>query len=445
MPDSLRHVSIHCAPPGRPDQGATVDLSLPSALTVAELLPWIVDAFAAGDGTSCGWQLTHLGGARLDESTTLAQNDIRDGDLLVLTAAVDRPRPTRPVIAALGADSPGDGEPAGLRIAGGLWACTVGLLALTWTGLHSDGSGRIAAAAVAAVAVTLVAVIAAHLGLDATVVATLDLAAVAAAAAVGFLVVPAGPAPANFFLAAVAAGTLGAVLIRISDCGTEILLAVVTVAAVVAVATAGAVLWPMPAAAVGAVIGASGVGLLALTPRLSIALAGLTPQPPETDPATPDDDPPDAEDRAAGGHRNLVGLVLGCSAAAALGTGVLARSALGHVRAVDVGFAAAVGLALLLRSRTYASGRCRTGPIIGGFCALTAAFVLAVSWAPGPGSWAGIGAVTAGVAVLWPVTVHNPMAARLADAVEYGALAAVAPLACWLAGAFDLVRDLVVR
>ncbi|MEX3648732.1 type VII secretion integral membrane protein EccD, partial [Mycolicibacterium porcinum] len=75
----------------------------------------------------------------------------------------------------------------------------------------------------------------------------------------------------------------------------------------------------------------------------------------------------------------------------------------------------------------------------------TAAFILVVAWAPAYGSWAGVLAVAAGIAVVWPVTVQSPMAARLADVIEYGALAAVVPLACWLAGAFHLFGDLGLR
>ncbi len=138
-------------------------------------------------------------------------------------------------------------------------------------------------------------------------------------------------------------------------------------------------------------------------------------------------------------------LVAGCSAAAALGTTVLALTGAQRVTAVEVVFAAVVGVALLLRARTYASGHCRTATAICGFLSLTAAFALMVAWDPTRGSWAGILAVSAGMAALWPVTVQSPMAERLADAVEYSALAAVVPLACWLAGVFDLVRDLGLR
>ncbi|WP_273732903.1 type VII secretion integral membrane protein EccD [Mycolicibacterium septicum] len=448
MPNSLRHVSIHCGTSAEAGGAATVDLALPAAMTVGELLPWIVDALGAGDGTPRQWQLTHLGGRRLDDSATLVQNDIQDGDLLVLGGYCEQPSPERAPIDALTFSSTDDRLPVGLRIAASLSACTLGLLALTLAGLGSEGSDRLAATAVVTVAVMAIAVSAPRLGLSSAAIATLDVAAVASVAVLGFLVVPGGPAPANLFLATTAAGSTGAVLIRVSGDSRQILLAVVTVAGLLALPTGFAALWPLATPAWGAVVGALGLGLLPFAPRLSIALAGLTPPVPgypDTEDEVAADEESDAEARARHGHRNLVSLVAGCSVAAALGTTTLALAGARRVTAVEVVFAAAVGVALLLRSRTYASGHCRTAPAICGFLSLTAAFVLMVAWDPTRGSWAGILAVGAGVAVLWPVTVQSPVAARLADAVEYGALAAVVPLACWLAGAFDLVRDLGLR
>ncbi|MEV0670995.1 type VII secretion integral membrane protein EccD [Mycobacterium sp. NPDC050441] len=447
MPDSLRHVSIHC---GAPDEAghATVDVSLPAAMTVGELLPWIVDALGAGDGTPRRWRLAHLGGRSLDESATLVQNDIHDGDLLVLAGARENPTPDWSLTAALTVDPTEDALPAELRVAACLWACALGVVALTWAGLASQGPDRIAVAAAVAAAVTAVAVAAPRFGLSSAKVATLNVAALAHVAVLGFLVVPAGPAPANFFLAATAAASLGAVLMRVSGCGTDILLAVVTVAGVVAVATGFAALWPLATPVLGSLVSSLGVGLLPLTPRLSIALAGLTPPVPEYPGAESDvsnNSTFDVEARALVGHLHLVSLVAGCSAAAALGTAILAFAGPARVTAVEVAFAAAVGVALLLRSRTYASGRCRTAASISGFLSLTAAFILVVAWLPAHGSWTGIVAVGTGIAVLWPVTIQSPVAARVADALEYGALAAVVPLACWLAGAFDFVRDLALR
>ena len=443
MPDSLCHVSIHCDAAGH---GATVDLSLPVAMTVGELLPWIVDALDASDGTSLRWRLAHLGGHDLNESETLSQNDVHDGDLLVLAGTREEPTPDRSLTAALTVDSTEDVLSDGLRISACLWACALGVGALAWSGLAASGLDRIAATAVAAAAVTAVAVGAPRFGLSSAKVAALYIAALAHAAVLGFLVVPAGPAPANFFLAAIAAGSLGAVLMRVSGCGTEILIAVVTVAGVVAAATGFAALWPSATPVLGSLVSALGVGVLPLTPRLSIALARLTPPVP----GYPDDEMPepdgfDVDSRALAGHRYLAGLVAGCSAAAALGTAILTFAGPRRVTAVEAAFAAAVGVALLLRSRSYGSSRCRTVAVISGFLSLTAAFVLVVTWDPVHGNWTGFLAAGIGIAVVWPLTIHNPAAARVADSLEYAALAAVAPLACWLAGAFDIVRDLALR
>lgn len=443
MPDSLCHVSIHCDAAGH---GATVDLSLPVAMTVGELLPWIVNALDAADGTALRWRLTHLGGHDLNESATLSQNDVHDGDLLVLAGSREEPTPDRSLTAALTVDSTEDALSDGLRVTACLWACALGVVALAWTGLAGSGLDRIAVAAVAAAAVTAVSVAAPRFGLSSAKVAALDVAALAHVAVLGFLVVPAGPAPANFFLAAIAAGSLGAVLMRVSGCGTEILIAVVTVAGVVAAATGFAALWPSATPVLGSLVSALGVGLLPLTPRLSIALARLTPPVP----GYPDDEMPepdgfDVDSRALAGHRYLAGLVAGCSAAAALGTAILTFAGPRRVTAVEAAFAAAVGVALLLRSRSYGSSRCRTVAGISGFLSLTAAFVLVVAWDPVHGNWTGFLAAGIGIAVVWPLTIHNPAAARVADSLEYAALAAVAPLACWLAGAFDIVRDLALR
>lgn len=447
MPDLLRHVSIHGGAPGEAGHGATVDLSLPAAMTVGELLPWIVDALGAGDGTPRCWRLTYLDGRSLEASETLAQNDVHDGDLLVLAATCETATPDRSPTAALTGGSADDVLPAGLRVAACLWACALGAVALTWAGLTGQGLDRIAAAAGVAAAVTAVAVAAPRLGLSSATVATLNVAALVQVAVLGFLVVPAGPAPANFFLAATAVGSLGAVLMRVSGCGTGILLAVVTVAGVVAAATGFAVLWPVATPVLGSLVSVLGVGLLPLAPRLSIALAGLTPPVPEYPGAEEDSDDSafDPDARARIGHRHLVSLVAGCSAAAALGTVILVFAGPKRITAVEVAFVAAVGAALLLRSRTYASGSCRAAASTSGFLSLTAAFSLVVAWLPTHGNWTALLAVGTGIALVWPIAIQSPMAARVADAVEYGALAAVVPLACWLAGGFDVVRDLALK
>ncbi|OMC38797.1 type VII secretion integral membrane protein EccD [Mycobacterium sp. GA-1841] len=446
MPDSLCHVSIHCGSSigssGAADSGDTVDLSLPRGLTVGELLPWIVDIVNTGDRTPRRWSLMLVGGYHLDESATLTQNGIHDGDLLVLAGVDEHPAPNRTLVTALSTRPPEDEIPTTVRMMGCLWACAVGISAALWAGVDSHGWGRVTTAAVIAVAVGAVTMAAHRFGLDRSLVTVVDVVAVGSAAILGFLVVPGGPAAANIFLAAMAAGSLGAVLLRLPERDKEILIAVVTAAGLIAVATAGAVLWTLTTTASGAVLSALGIGLLPLAPRLSIALAGLTPAVPDSGPEDHAVTSFDVDARAHDGHRYLVGLILGCSTTAALGTVILVVAGLRQVSAVEVAFALSVGLVLLLRTRTYASGRCRTGSVFSGFCCLSAAFTLMVAWLPEYGGWAGALAVGAGLAGLWPLRFGTPVAARLADAAEYGALAAVVPLACWLAGAFDAIRDM---
>lgn len=76
----LRRVSVHAGT-------AVVDLTLPSGMPVATLIPPIVDTLKA-HGISdpmARYRLSVPGSVALDSSTTLAQSDIRDGDVLVLS------------------------------------------------------------------------------------------------------------------------------------------------------------------------------------------------------------------------------------------------------------------------------------------------------------------------------------------------------------------------
>ncbi|WP_458319574.1 type VII secretion integral membrane protein EccD [Mycolicibacterium brisbanense] len=434
MPNALCRVAIHCELPGA-GEVATVDLSLPSSMTVGQLLPAIADAVGAGTGPR-RWILSRVGGPSLDESMSLSQHDIRDGDLLLLSAAaVPEPRPHDPsLIGALAQAIPDNPHPA-LRPVGCLGAVLIGALTL----VAADGVGRVATAAALTVAVTGAAMAARRAQCGPHSATVLDVCAVLLAAVLGFLVVPGGPAAANIFLAAVASASVGAVLLRVSDGSTVMLIAVVAATATVGMVSGVAVIWPMSAAALGAVVASTAMGGLTASPRLSIALAGLTPALPG------DDDEPDGDiaGRVLRGSRTLTGLVTGFSAAAALGTMIVAVDA-GHPPATAA-FIGAIGVALMLRARSHASGLCRIALAAAGFAATTAIFVLIVAWAPRSAHWAAGIAVSAGLAALTPgvatlATGHR--ATRILDAVEYLALASVAPLACWLAGLFDLARGL---
>ncbi|MGV0741287.1 type VII secretion integral membrane protein EccD [Mycolicibacterium sp. XJ870] len=444
MPDTLRHVSIHCeAVIAGQDCPAPVDLTLPAWMPVGRLIPPILDAVGANGDTVRHWRLGKLGGVLLNEAMTLVQNDIHDGDLLLLSEAVVQPPRSHGITVALTTEAPVEPHPA-LRSAGFLWASLLGTSAVVCAGLGTEGPGRIVAVVVLTAVLIAAALAAQRIGLGRPGATSLNVTAVAHAAVLGLLVVPAGPGPANFFLAAVAAASLGVVLIRLSSCGTEVLLAIVTLAAAAAVVTACAVLWPMGVPQVGAVLSALAMGGLSLTPRLSIALAGLTPRMPDVDdPGEPLGDTTIHVDFVADrGHRILIGLVAGCAGAAALGTLLVATGGRDPVTGAAMAFTAAVGVALLLRSRSYASGQCRTALNVAGFCSLSSMFVLVAAWAPAYGGWTGVAAVSVGLATLMPAAITSPLAVRIVHALEYGALAAIAPLACWLAGIFDLVGGL---
>jgi hypothetical protein len=89
--------------------------------------------------------------------------------------------------------------------------------------------------------------------------------------------------------------------------------------------------------------------------------------------------------------------------------------------------------------------RRRTALVIGGMAATAAGVALVVVSAPGQANWVCLLLITSvGVSVLGGqlgATV-NPVARRAADVMEYLALAAVVPLACWVGGLYQLVRGL---
>jgi type VII secretion integral membrane protein EccD len=80
----LRRVSVHAGT-------AVVDVALPAAVPVATLIPSIIDilddcgADKPGDQPATVYQLSRPGASALHASTTLAQNDIRDGAVLILS------------------------------------------------------------------------------------------------------------------------------------------------------------------------------------------------------------------------------------------------------------------------------------------------------------------------------------------------------------------------
>jgi type VII secretion integral membrane protein EccD len=438
MPDYLRRVSVHTC---GEEPAATIDLALPSGLPVGQLIPSIVENIRAeSDVTPRRWSLSRVGGRLLDESMTLAENDIHDGDLLVLSTS-DVPEPVfrdQCLTDAVAAMDPETHPTRIIGVAACLWAAAVGAVALAWTSAPA-GLPHVVIAATLAATVSTAAVVTQRSHPDPQRCATLNVVAVLLAAAVGFAAVPAGPTAANFLLATAAAASMSVLLLRATGCGTLWLTAGTTFSTTTAVAVAVDVVWTLPSHATGALLATAALGVLGVAARLSILVAGLAPPMPTGDDRVEIDD-----GRAARGHRVLTGLVAGSVASVSMGALLVVAGCLpaGAPWPTGAAFTALVGMVLMFRARSHANGHCRIVLIVGGIIGVTGAFVMVIGAMPVHAGWAGVVAVGAGLAALAPGASVSPVTHRAVDVLEYLALAAVVPLACWVVDLYGVVRGL---
>jgi type VII secretion integral membrane protein EccD len=454
----FRRVSVHA-------DHVHVDLALPAGVPVASLIPPIVDIVAARrglDGEPARYQLSTPGGASLDASKTLAQQGIRDGTLLIISAS---PRPLPAPRFDDGAQAVSSSLAAGTRpsrsgrLIGALaagWLATVGTLFLIRTAFCTNDVRHIGAAAgVLAVAgcIALLAGAIAHRGFqDAIAGLTLGLLATGFAAAAGLLAVPGNPGAPNALLAATAAAAAAVLALRITGCGTATFTAVGCFAIISAVAALVAAVGAAPLRAIGATCAVVSLGLIEVSPRMSILLAGLSPQlaveAAADQPAAASQGLPAKTIRA---DTWLTGLVTAFSASAALGAigTLIAVCFTGGPRAVGVVFATITGAALLARSRSH-HHVARVVTLTGtGTAALSGSFVVAATAGAGRLPWiaVAIAALTAGTLSLGfivPAVTWSPLARRSAELLDYVALAAVVPLACWVCGLYGAARGLTL-
>ncbi len=141
-----------------------VDLALPRNADVGLLVPSIVDLVRRDTAPAevGRWRLARIGGSLLDESMTLNENNVRDGDLLVLTAG-EAPAlrwvsldPYRTVADAI--DSTHGPAPRIAAVAAMLCAAGIGAAALWWSGLITRGYGHLTTGALVAAAAAIGAI-----------------------------------------------------------------------------------------------------------------------------------------------------------------------------------------------------------------------------------------------------------------------------------------------
>ena len=113
-------------------------------------------------------------------------------------------------------------------------------------------------------------------------------------------------------------------------------------------------------------------------------------------------------------------------------------------RAGAVLFAAVVGLVMVLRARTHVHVYRRAALVTAGLAAIAACGTDIVVSAPGQANWVCLVATAIGVSMLGRrfTSTGNILRRRALDVLEYVALGAVLPLACWVGGLYGLVRGL---
>ena len=456
----IRRVSVYA-------DDVQVDLALPARVPVGSLIPLIMDIVAAQGPRGvkpAPYRLSTLAGPSLAVSKTLAQQGIRDGTVLFLSASpAPLPAPrfddaTDAISTSLAAATQRLRSRTG-RLSGALaagWLTTVGAVVLIRAALCANDARQAGAAAgVLAVAggIALLAGAIAYRGFrDAIAGLTLGLLATGFAAVAGLLAVPGAPGAPNALLAATAAAATAVVALRITGCGTATFTAVGCFAIVAAVVALVAALEAAPLRVIGAMCAVVSLVLIELSARVSILLAGLSPQlavqaAADRPTATSQDLPV----KATRADTWLTGLVAAFSVSAALGAigTLIALCSNGGSRAAGMAFATTIGAALLVRSRSHPDVARGVTLTVAGTATLSGSFVVAATDCAGRLPWiaVAIAVVTAGI-LSWgfvlPAMTWSPVARRSAELAQHSALAAVVPLACWVCGLYGAARGLTL-
>jgi len=449
----LRRVSVNAGT-------AVVDVVLPAGLSVAELIPQIVDILDGHGGDGFGdpaakrYQLSLPGASALPASATLAQNGIRDGAILVLSQpATPIPAPRYDdVTDALSATVDAIDRPwtrQATQLTGAVAAnCFTGIGCLVlFRNAVSNGSihggGTAAVAALAGVVAMLAAVVAHPVYRSRIAGLTSSLIACGFAAAAGFVAVPGAAGGPNALLAAVAAVVTSVLAMRVTGCGVVTLTAVACFAIVIAGSALATVITAAPLPAISSVCALISLGLLGLAGRMSIVLSGLSPQlPPAPSPDIPAPERKPLAPKAIRANGWLTSLLAAFASSAAVGA---VATALADASRTGVAFAAIVGVLLLLRTRQDT----RRTPVfaISGIVTIGATFICGAVSVPERGPWivaatAGLAAVAIYLGFVVPATSFSPVMRRGVDLLEYLALVAIVPLTCWICGLYSVVRGL---
>jgi type VII secretion integral membrane protein EccD len=400
-------------------EGHAVDLVLPRTPPVAALLPTIVDLAGAEPG---GWRLSRPDGRHVDDSISLQQNMIEDGDLLLLTTDEPPPLPPRQPdvfeLTAATAAAPSSELSSPIPRVLFLWS-----VISTAAVACAHGGARSGAVCAALGCVGSLAAAHATDRTDRSVSWVLCGAAIVFGVAAGFLAVPSPPSAPNVLLAAAAGSAVACAVLRLHRWALVLGAATVSLGVPVALTAAIATVHPVLPTPAGAVLSALALTVLSAAPRLAVIATGLAP-----DVAEPQ--------RAARAHSILTGVVLGSSSAVALGAALVAIGG-PHRCAPILGWLLAA--AMLLRVTSYIDAARRWALTITGSLCITAAFTVSIRSIPSSAPWLSLALLAAGFAVLHagpPTDTTERLMAR----AEIVALVLVIPTALWVADVYTVVR-----
>ncbi len=462
-----------------------VDVALPADVPVASLIPELAGLLMRNqfgepdrvpDDLSLHWTLGRVGQKVLDETQTLVEAGIVDGDLLVLRSEATTELPTvyDDVIDAVAGITRREFQswsPTAARWVGvvaflGIVSVTATLALIASWSEHRYDLGAIGL--VAALVFFVADIVARNNGGDRVVGAVLSVATCTSAFVACVAILSATDHAANVLLGAGIAILVAVVALRATSGEPFTHLALITVSTLVALGAVGQLLFTAPVQHTAAVLGVIALLVALIAPRLTILLVRLpVPTVPSAGASLDDIDPPNQQNvnpgvaaigavalpetaalelRAKAANAHMSGLLLGAAAVAAV------CAVLTAVPTPEFDWKAAllgvlIALATVLRGRSHTDLVQAAGMIGLGATALlgvvSAQFIAGGVWVV----WAvGVSLLLAAAAfyfgVITPNMEFSPVLRRLGEIGEYVIIAATVPIAAWVVGLYSLARGI---
>lgn len=442
-----------------------MDLALPTDVPLADLLPTLLRHAGedlADEGLDHGgWALSRLGGPPLDTGRSPAQLDIRDGELLFFTHRVTAAPEVVfddvvDAVATAAKDWSGRWETADTRrfsVAFAAAALSGGVAAMLFAGPPQLPAGLVGVGAGAALLIA--ATLFARLGGGSRVGALFGLVAVAYGGVGGLLLLAGeatltGLAAPDVLLAATVMVVYAAIAAVAVGDYPALFLGAGVVGVALGVAAGAGLVFGVPPAAGGAIVGVLALGAVPALPMFAYRLARL---PLPAIPTGPEDLRSDTEDvdgrrvlqRGNRAEGFLTGLVV-TVALVVLGAVV--------VLAIDGGWrgvllCTVLAVLLLLRARPYLGRAQRLSMLVAGSAALG---VVAVAGFLAAEVLGRLGLVLAGLLAVAGVSLGfglgvagkriSPVWGRLLDIMDILLIVAVVPLAAWVIGLYGWISTI---